>query len=112
MQTLSYLDQPHQLDFRRCPHLRDIRALLRWAGSLTRLGFAECPDVDLSSLSSLTGLRVLDLSGTPIPDLRPVAGLGELRELHLSSTRDIDLSPLADRPDLKVQVTIHPTLFD
>ncbi|WIX86494.1 NACHT domain-containing protein [Amycolatopsis sp. DG1A-15b] len=112
LQGLSFLDQPSQLSFEHCPHLRDIQAPQRWGDSLTLLRFAECPEVDLSSLSPLTGLRVLVLEGTPIPDLRPVAGLSALRELHLYSIRDIDLSPLAHRPDLKVTATIQPTLFD
>ncbi|HET6706848.1 NACHT domain-containing protein [Amycolatopsis sp.] len=112
LQGLSFLDCPEELGFHRWPSLRDVHALVRWAGSLTKLCFTECPEVDLSLLPSLTGLRVLELAHTPIPDLRLVSGLSALRELHLHATDDIDLSPLADRPDLKVTATVQSTLFD
>jgi hypothetical protein len=112
LQMLSFLDRPHALSFRRCLRLRDLETLRRWAGSLTELSFAECPDVDLSLLPALTGLRVLELVRTPVPDLRLVAGLGALRELRLHATSDIDLSPFSDRPDLKVTVTRPTQVFD
>ncbi|MET8850023.1 NACHT domain-containing protein [Amycolatopsis sp. NPDC004625] len=112
LQCLSFLDRPEQLVLRRCPRLRDIHTLVRWAGSLTELSLTECPHVDLSVLPLLTGLRVLKLVYTTVPDLRLVAGLNELRELRLHGTGDIDLAPLANRPDLKVTATIQPTLFD
>lgn len=112
LRCLSFLDRPDQLSFERCPRLRDIRVLVRWAESLTRLSFTQCPHVDLSVLPLLTGLRVLELTNTPVPDLQLVAGLRELRELRLHSTGNIDLAPLADRPDLEVKVTIQPTFFD
>jgi hypothetical protein len=110
LRCLSFLEQPNNLGFQHCRNLRDVRALGRWADSLTALSFVGCPSVDLSLLPSLSELRVLELVHTPFPDLRLMSGLSALRELRLHSTADIDLSPLVDRPDLKV--TVQPTLFD
>ncbi|MGW5746448.1 NACHT domain-containing protein [Amycolatopsis sp. NPDC003861] len=112
LRCLSFLDQPHQLCFEVCPSLRDVRALVHWAGSLTELSFFDCPEVDLSLLPSLTGLRVLELANTPVPDLRLVSRLSSLRELHLHGSGDIDLSPLADRPDIEVKATVAPSYSD
>ncbi|WP_033261702.1 NACHT domain-containing protein [Amycolatopsis vancoresmycina] len=112
LRSLSFLDQPHKLTFDRCTNLRDVRALVRWASSLTELSFIRCPEVDLSSLPSLTELRVLELEHTPVPDLRLVAGLTGLRELSLYSSDDIDLTPLADRPDLEVRAAVRHALSD
>ncbi|MFF1609457.1 NACHT domain-containing protein [Amycolatopsis sp. NPDC058278] len=103
LQHLSFLDRPLKLGFQHCYDLRDIRALVRWAGSLTELSFIDCPKVDLSLLPSLTGLRVLELMNASIADLWLVSRLKALRELRLHGTDDIDLSPLAHRPDLKVR---------
>ena len=112
LQHLSFLDRPSKLGFQRWPNLRNVAVLANWAGSLTKLSFWECPEVDLSVLPLLTGLRSLELAHTPVPDLRLVAGLSALRELRLHGTAEVDLTPLADRPDLIVQATSEPTLFD
>ncbi|MGW4061052.1 NACHT domain-containing protein [Amycolatopsis sp. NPDC004747] len=112
LRCLSFLDQPNQLSFEGCPRLRDVSGLVRWAGSLTELSFLDCPEVDLSLLPSLTGLRVLQLANTPVPDLRLVSRLSALRELHLSGSGDVDLSPLADRPDLEVTTAFRHPYFD
>ncbi|MEU8631348.1 NACHT domain-containing protein [Amycolatopsis sp. NPDC048633] len=104
LRPLSFLDRPSGLSFRNCPRLRDVRALAGWAGSLTRLGFANCPEVELSVLPSLTKLEVLQFSDTPFPDFRVLSGLPALRHLALTGPEEIDLTPLAGRTGLEVLV--------
>ncbi|WP_410666797.1 NACHT domain-containing protein [Amycolatopsis sp. cmx-4-68] len=108
LEMLSFLDQPQALSFRRCPHLRDVHALLRWADSLTELSFADCSAVDLSPLPSLTGLRVLEFRDIRRPDLRLVSRISGLRELRLHNFQSLDTAPLVDRPDLQVTGTFEP----
>jgi Leucine-rich repeat (LRR) protein len=104
LRPLSFLERPTGLSFRNCPRLREVHALVGWAGSLTQLSFKNCPEVELSVLPSLTRLQVLQFSDTPFPDLRVLSGLPALRHLTLSGPDEIDLTPLAGRTDLEVLV--------
>jgi Leucine-rich repeat (LRR) protein len=49
---------------------------------------------NLEPLAQLSGLRLLDLSGTSINDLTPIRNLTELTELNVSDTKVKDLAPL------------------
>nr|WP_166641074.1 NACHT domain-containing protein [Amycolatopsis sp. SID8362] len=104
LHALTFFDSPKVLGFRNCPRLRNVDALAGWAGSLTRLSFDSCPELDLAVLPSLAELRVLQLVDTPFPDFRLLAGLGELRQLSLHGPDEIDLTPLAGL-DLELRVT-------
>ena len=55
---------------------------------------------DISPLSALGGLTVLDLTDNQISDLRPLAGLTELRSLYLNNNPITDFSPLYGLPGL------------
>jgi len=57
---------------------------------------------ELSALSGLTNLKVLDLKATPVSDLSPIAGLTSLEQLDLIDTDVSSLSPIANLKKLKV----------
>jgi NACHT conflict system protein/NACHT domain-containing protein len=102
LRPLSFLDRPTGLSFRNCPRLRDVHALVGWAGSLTQLSFNSCPEVELSVLPSLTSLQVVQFTDIPFPDFQVLSRLPALRHLTLSGPGEIDLTPLAGRTDLEV----------
>jgi internalin A len=74
--------------------------------ALQNLGLSFRQVVDLSPLTELTGLQVLDLYDCDrLVDLRPLAGLTWLQELYLSGCGLLsDLSPL---PGLTGLRTLH-----
>lgn len=63
----------------------------------------RCPWVhDLGNLVSLTDLRFLDVSLTPIADLTPLIDLPRLEDVVLNTCPNLsDLTPLAQLPNLK-----------
>ena len=61
---------------------------------LRRLSLRDAGLSDISMLSGLTELEVLDLSGNPVSDLWPLAGMHRLGALRLDGGA-VDLSPLA-----------------
>ena len=61
---------------------------------LRRLALRDAGLSDISMLSGLTELEVLDLSGNPVSDLWPLAGMHRLGALRLDGGA-VDLSPLA-----------------
>ena len=65
-----------------------------------RLGYRGI--TDLTPLSSLTKLAVIDLDSNEITDLTPLAGLTNLTWLILKSNKITDLTPLADLTNLEV----------
>ncbi|QKV77440.1 NACHT domain-containing NTPase [Amycolatopsis sp. Hca4] len=71
---LSFLDSPRMLGFDRCPNLRDISNLIRWADSLSDVRLVACQEVDLAPLASLPRLRKLCLFDVDQADLTPLAG--------------------------------------
>ena len=58
------------------------------------LGLSENSISDVSALSDLTTLEVLDLSENSISDITPLSGLTSLRGLWLDKNNISDLSPL------------------
>ncbi|MEM9549542.1 MAG: leucine-rich repeat domain-containing protein [Pseudomonadota bacterium] len=64
-------------------------------------GFSELRELP-ASITSLSDLRVLTLTGTQVDDLSPLAGLTELREVYLSNTAVQDISPLKDLVALRL----------
>lgn len=54
---------------------------------LERLSLRDGGLKDVSALSALTGLEVLDLAGNRIGDLGSLGGLERLRALRLTATR-------------------------
>jgi Leucine-rich repeat (LRR) protein len=63
------------LSFHGCPRLRDIDALCE-ARRLTRLSLARCPGVhDLTSISRLSALEILDLTEVRVSDFTRLAEL-------------------------------------
>ena len=68
--------------------------------NLTGIYLADQNILNLSPLSALPALRVLDLRHNPVKDLSPLAGLMRLTQLCLYDTRVADLSPLASCPQL------------
>jgi hypothetical protein len=89
------------LGVNRCAWVADLRPLS--VLPLQGLYIADCENVtDFQPLSSVTGLRFLNLSRTRIEDLRPLRGLSELRELWLNGCTHLgDLSPLGSLPNLR-----------
>ena len=65
-----------------------------------RLSGVAAP-VDLTPLSALSGLKVIDLMGSNVADLAPLSGLPELTTLNLNEATVKDFSPLAGCPALK-----------
>ena len=63
---------------------------------------------DLTPLSSLTGLQMLDISGTQVNELSPLTGLTSLRTLEFWLTKVRDLNPLTSLTDL-VQLNVGGT---
>ena len=61
---------------------------------LRRLSLRDAGLSDISMLSGLTELEVLDLSGNPVSDLWPLAGMHRLGALRLDGG-EVDISPLA-----------------
>ncbi len=61
---------------------------------LRRLSLRDAGLSDISMLSGLTELEVLDLSGNPVSDLWPLAGMHRLGALRLDGGA-VDLSPLS-----------------
>ncbi len=74
VQPLSFLDSPRKLIFHRCPKLRDVSGLTKWASSLTEVDFSGCPQVDPAPLAALPRLRKLSLFDVGRADLTPLAG--------------------------------------
>lgn len=71
---------------------------LRHLSSLTNLKVLKCsqsPVVDLASLAYLQGLEELSIDNTPVAKLDPLARLSNLRQLSCSGTQVKDLQPLA-----------------
>lgn len=64
---------------------------------------------DLSPLSSLHSLQVLLLNNTPVSDLTPLSGMNDLHRLHLDHSRVKDLSGLSGLIELK-NLLLHGTL--
>lgn len=90
-----------RLVMNRCGWVTDLRPV---AGlPLTELYIASCSNItDFDVLSSLSGLRVLNLSGTRIEDLEPLSGLSALTTLWLERCQGLtDLRPLASLANLK-----------
>ena len=70
---------------------------------LRTLSLADNPAItDLSSISGLSELTELDLTGTGVTDLSPIAGLTKLEELDLANPDLADLTPLMGLTNLKV----------
>ena len=69
---------------------------------LRRLSMRAAGLEDLSALSTLANLRVLDIGGNRIAVLHPLAGLALLEDLHAADNRIEDLSPLASLTRLRV----------
>ncbi|MBW8874819.1 MAG: NACHT domain-containing protein [Acidobacteria bacterium] len=57
---------------------------------------------DLSPLSGLSGLRVLDLTGAAVSDVSALSGLSGLQELYLPGTAVSDVSALSGLSGLRV----------
>src|SRR5271156_2257257 len=57
---------------------------------------------DLTPLSALTGLRVLNLCGTSVSDVTPLAGLTGLQELNLGATPVQNVSALFGNAGLSI----------
>lgn len=55
---------------------------------------------DISSLSALTSLTDLQISGSPVSDIRALAALTNLSSLNLNSNNISDIQPLLDNPGL------------
>ena len=105
METLTYLEAPNK-------HIRDLTGLefatnLQWLG----LGGEWLPDStwvnnneisDISALSSLTNLTVLDLSGTGVSDISMLSSLTNLTDLYLASNGVLDISVLSSLTNLTV----------
>ena len=83
---------------------------LEWATGLTRLDLGSGPGKwpwensnaisDVSSLSGLTGLTWLSLSGNAVVNVSPLAGLTGLTYLNLQGNPLTDVSPLAGLTNL------------
>lgn len=67
---------------------------------------------DISILSGLTNLTVLDLSGTKVYDLTPVSKLINLRVLHFDNTMVGDLSPIRNLTNLEHLDLSGTKIFD
>lgn len=98
--TLPAMGRPTNLEslVLRAPRLANLKGIEGW-DELRELHL-QTPVSDYSSLSTLTGLRVLDAGGLGFADLRPIAPLKKLSTLALGSNRIADLSPLAGLTEL------------
>lgn len=74
---------------------------MEYAVNLEEAIFEGSPIFDISSLSGLENLKVLNLGGTDIEDISPVATLVSLEELVLARCRGIDISVLSGLNNLK-----------
>lgn len=63
--------------------------------SLESLSLRDRKLTDLSPLSYLGQLKVLDLTGNPVVDVGPLSSLERLQDLHLERTEVKDLRPLS-----------------
>jgi hypothetical protein len=125
---LGFLRHPQWFGLHQCADLRDVAGLGRWSETLRRVWLRDSPELDPAPLAALTGLELLDLSGSaitdlnllrsvkslqvlrltdhrPLPDLAPLRDLPMLRHLWLYDSSDVDLSPLAGREQLTVYLT-------
>lgn len=69
---------------------------------ITELYLIDLDITDLSTLSDLPRLKVLNLRGNRVADLRPLAGLTHLEKLGLDGNRVTDLTPLRGLKKLAV----------
>lgn len=125
---LGFLDHPRWFGLHQCPDLTDVGLLSRWPDTLRRGWLRDSPRLDPAPLPALTGLELLDLSGSavedlgflpnlpsrqvlrltdhhPLPDLAPLRELPALRHLWLYDSSGVDLSPLAGCGPLTVYLT-------
>ena len=85
----------------KSPELRDLTGL-EYAMNLEELSLENTGIVsDLTPLSNLTSLRVLNVANNQISDIRPLAGLIDLRTLDLSDNPFEDLTSLTNLMGLK-----------
>lgn len=135
LQGIASLAQLEELDLSLCPRLSDLSALANLK-NLTHLNAAGCRFTDLAplrdltqlvnlnltntyifniandwtaditALSNLANLQVLDLSTdgqfNTLGDLRPLGGLTQLRQLELGNVICGDLSPLEGLKELRL----------
>ncbi len=57
---------------------------------------------DLTPLGKLSGLKEVNLSGTPVSDLMPLKNLNDLEELDISNTQVVSLEPLRYSNHIKI----------
>lgn len=100
--TLPPLGSPTALESLslRAPKLANLNGIAGWEG-LRELDLLT-PVPDHSSLRTLTGLRVLEATGSGLSDLSVLAPLKQLSTLALAGNRISDLSPLAGLTNLTV----------
>ncbi|WP_370969437.1 NACHT domain-containing NTPase [Amycolatopsis sp. cg9] len=84
---LCFLEAPRSLSFDKCPTLRDISGLTRWADSLTDVRLVGCDAVDPAPLASLPELRKLYVFDVDETDLTPLAGKSGLTVYVGDNTR-------------------------
>jgi hypothetical protein len=81
--------------------ITDLSALTATARTaLTRLVLGVNKISDITPLSSLTSLQVLDLASNQIVDISPLAGLVNLTELTLDANKISDITAVAGKPAL------------
>ena len=71
-------------------------------GKLQVLDVSMTKVTNLSPLTNLGSLQQLNISSTPVTDLSPLSGLTNLQELNVHRTSVIDLLPLAGLVNLQV----------
>jgi NACHT conflict system protein/NACHT domain-containing protein/Leucine Rich Repeat (LRR) protein len=69
--------------------------------SLQVLDLSDTPVSDVSALSGLSSLQRLDLIGTPVSDVSALSGLSSLQQLDLSGTPVSDVSALSGLSSLQ-----------
>lgn len=94
LSQLTYLNADG-LEFSDCSVFKDMK-------DLVELNLWMCHGFnDLSGLSGLTNLKILDLGWVQIEDISPLAGLNKLEHLNLQFNNVEDISPLANLKSLK-----------
>ncbi|MBN1974381.1 MAG: hypothetical protein JW787_12130 [Sedimentisphaerales bacterium] len=106
---LTFLKKFTNLEKLNLSNIRLNKSIPKWMKILERLGIINLEDrytIDVSPISELKNLKVLDLSGFPIKSLKPLSNLTNLKMLDISETPISNIEPLKKLTNLEQVVML------
>lgn len=106
---LTFLEKFTNLEKLNLSNIRLNKSIPKWMKILARLGIINLEDrytIDLSPISELKNLQVLDFSGFPIKSLKPLSNLTNLKMLDISETPISNIEPLKKLTSLEQVVML------